>query len=623
MLTLSRGLTFFDSGELALVGQSFGLGHPPGQPLYTLILGIVSWAFADDALVAMTAVSASAAALCALPANALMLRLTAASPIVRCLLIVACGSLYPVWDQATRIELYAPMTLMIMTSIAWAAKVIDDEDCAPTTWFGLGLLVGLTVCVNALQAIGCALAIGLGSAVFLWRQSPKTLLQAILSAFLGTCCGLLPYSYLYFVAGKTDRFVWGDFSTSEGVWHYLTGADYAGKTHDAWHLIPAQFGEWLVWMSESGGAIFIILGIIGLGLNPRLKRLWPLWLVPILVGLVFTFSYGERLYHPEVPDYSGYLLPGLWWLSIALAGLLSRLPGRIAPILAVFLLLWPMARFLRILPDRSDDRVAIELAQNYLESLPEEAILVMESDHLVFPTMYLQEMQSLRPDVVLVNTGLLTHSWYWERLYTQHRLRGFSAPREPTLRLYAFLRTNQDRPLHAEHGQIHELRNPRTGKRLTTCPSVWGVKVGKRNCARYKSQPNRLLKQMEAWWEDQQDEDPIARRVMTHVGRYQALAYLQRLETEHALRVIQASLPPDLGSLLPRPKKMTPMNPLPPGYRPSFLGAPDVDTLLMGTAILKAQPSIEGQECAEVWETALKAISENQNPRSESRGSTL
>ena len=245
--------------------------------------------------------------------------------------------------------------------------------------------------------------------------------------------------------------------------------------------------------------------------------------------MVFTFSYGERLYHPEVPDYSGYLLPGLWWLSIALAGLLSRLPGRIAPILAVFLLLWPMARFLRILPDRSDDRVAIELAQNYLESLPEEAILVMESDHLVFPTMYLQEMQSLRPDVVLVNTGLLTHSWYWERLYTQHRLRGFSAPREPTLRLYAFLRANQDRPLHAEHGHIHELRNPRTGKRLTTCPSVWGVKVGKRNCANYKSQPNRLF---------EADGSVVGRSARrrpdratghgTRVGRYQALAYLQR-----------------------------------------------------------------------------------------------
>ena len=57
MLTLSRGLLSLTPVNW-LSSVRVWSWTPPGRPLYTLILGIVSWAFADDALVAMTAVSA-------------------------------------------------------------------------------------------------------------------------------------------------------------------------------------------------------------------------------------------------------------------------------------------------------------------------------------------------------------------------------------------------------------------------------------------------------------------------------------------------------------------------------------------------------------------------------------
>ena len=62
--TMPAGLMFFDAGELALVGQQFGLGHPPGQPLYTLIIGIAAAIWPGDPLAAMNGVSALAAAAC-------------------------------------------------------------------------------------------------------------------------------------------------------------------------------------------------------------------------------------------------------------------------------------------------------------------------------------------------------------------------------------------------------------------------------------------------------------------------------------------------------------------------------------------------------------------------------
>ena len=35
--SMSRDLSLYDSGELALAARTLGVGHPPGQPLHTLL----------------------------------------------------------------------------------------------------------------------------------------------------------------------------------------------------------------------------------------------------------------------------------------------------------------------------------------------------------------------------------------------------------------------------------------------------------------------------------------------------------------------------------------------------------------------------------------------------------
>ena len=36
--TQSHSISWFDSGELAMVGQNLGISHPPGQPFYILLV---------------------------------------------------------------------------------------------------------------------------------------------------------------------------------------------------------------------------------------------------------------------------------------------------------------------------------------------------------------------------------------------------------------------------------------------------------------------------------------------------------------------------------------------------------------------------------------------------------
>ena len=66
--------------------------------------------------------------------------------------------------------------------------------------------------------------------------------------------------------------------------------------------------------------------------------------------------------------------------------------------------------------DRSKKLLAPELARNYLEGCPKDAILFTFGDNDTYPLWYAQEVEGVRPDVRIVNTSLLGIDWYVNQL---------------------------------------------------------------------------------------------------------------------------------------------------------------------------------------------------------------
>ena len=568
--SMARGLAWFDSGELALVGSQLGLGHPPGQPLYTLLLGLFARLPGIEPLAGMNLFSALTAAACALPTDRLVARLTPATPRVRCLALLCVGGLAPMWDQGTRIELYGLATLLSLTLLAAGLAVAQAGRRDARAWLGLGVLSGLLACVNPVFALASALAVGLYALPMLGRAAPL----AVLAAVAGAVVGLLPYAHLWWVHDATDRLVWGELDHWPGVRAYLTGADYRGTEHGAWGEVPAHVAQWLVWLTTQGGAPVVALGALG-WLGVTLRRHLALAILPAATGAAFTFTYGAAFF-PEVPDYNGYLAPAMWLGACGLAVVVERLPR--APIWAAGLLLATLATGERPLWDRTRaDLVAPRgLAEAWLGAAPADAVLLVRSDHLVFPLMYLQEAEGRRRDVVVLNTGFAASSWYWRRLYRAHPDLPVIELRAPDTRTrLRRLVAGTTRPVVAEDGALL------AGLGLRPCSRTWGAATGPA-CAEAVDDPAAFADALRSW----RHGDAVTTNVLAAISFSRAETLWALGDASGALVALRAGVPN--GQTLPTPTGLArPVNAPPLQYPTPVLIGSALHNRLVGAQLLE------------------------------------
>ncbi len=65
---------------------------------------------------------------------------------------------------------------------------------------------------------------------------------------------------------------------------------------------------------------------------------------------------------------------------------------------------------------------AINIAKNYLNSCPPNAILITNGDNDTYPVLYVQEAEGYRTDVRVLNFTLAFSEWYIAQLYLKHNL---------------------------------------------------------------------------------------------------------------------------------------------------------------------------------------------------------
>jgi hypothetical protein len=480
--TMCRSLSMYDSPELALVAEQLGLGHPFGQPLHTLIGGLLARIPGIDPLVALNALSALAGALTVIPATSFAETLVRPGPNcpagdVRFVApTIAIVGMHPaLWEPATRIEVYALAVFFALWGAARFASAVLDEDPRSRPYLATGLSLGLAASANVVCAFGVAFAITPRLLTAMARREiPRRALGLVIA---GGLIGLTTYLYVFAVAGREDVVVWGAPTNAASLEHYFTAADFSSKGVGSWSEWWGHVRELFQWSLRNGLIAMLVAGFAGYAIYARERGLGRFFFIATLIFFV-SFIARNGMFAVDILDYAGYLAIPTWiaasGVGLFVAYLAERRRSLAVPALAAVVLLVmvvPPAPYERT---RHRDTFTWDIAHEALHAAPPDAIVIVEADHWIGPLWYLQEQRGLRPDVTLVAYGLASSGWFWRHLYRRHpdleplTLQG---PGGRDGRVRRFLASNSTRPVQIERAALAN----RLG--LPTCPGEWLLEV--------------------------------------------------------------------------------------------------------------------------------------------------
>ena len=422
--TLAPTVTGEDSGELITAAYFFGVPHPPGYPLWTMLCGL--WI----KIVPFGSVAWRANLFSAVCTAGAVFFLTLSlirmghTKIVGGLAAAIAGLGVVVWSQSVISEVY---TLNLTVSAALLYCIVCWHIERKDHWLLIGsLLVGLGMANH--HIIGFT---ALALAVWVVVSAPHLLRRYLLAVkcVLVLVIGLLPYAYMIWAARRHTPMNWGETTTIAALWEHVSrGQYYSDSSIDA--KMPRSLTHFLFhgfyiarWIAREYTYFAIPLLMLGLGWLCRHRRLrsW-LWLTVLL----FFCSGPLYFYASDVkPTRQGefvnkvFMTPLMLPLSIILAsGLVAAWHGwrrlcrgwlgirrnrdlivGTAAMFFLFCVAWTNGHQ----NNMREYWYAHDHAQNMVNAMLPDSIVFPSGDHNTFPLIYLSLVERVRPDVIIAD----------------------------------------------------------------------------------------------------------------------------------------------------------------------------------------------------------------------------
>ncbi len=429
-----------DGGDLITAVYTCGVPHPPGYPTYVLLGRLFTWLPVGGAAYRLNLMSA----VCA------VLAVTLVYLVVRTLLVSAespawvawmsaLGAAWALaasplfWSQAIIAEVYALNAFFVALCLYLLLRWREADDLSQARegkrrwlvglFFAFGLALGNHLSIAFLM-VPMLIYLAFHRWVSTKRPSPGASVREYGLLLLAWGAGLSVYLYLPWAAWRGPPVNWGDPRTLARFLWVVGGGPYrayvftlppaqvpARLSATAWLLLK-QFGPW-----------GIALGLVGLG------RLWqddrPFSLLAGAgAALYWVYATGY-----DTSDSYVYLLPAFLlfavWIGVGIGAILVTWHERWALLAGVagaaWLAITVTAAWMNWSAlDLSHDRSAYDWGVAALEEMPEEGLIVTRRDRETFALWYLQYVEQVRPDVIVVDEGLLGYGWYRRSLRAHH-----------------------------------------------------------------------------------------------------------------------------------------------------------------------------------------------------------
>ena len=429
--TLYQDVPGGDSGELIMAAANWGVAHPPGYPLYTLLahlfsllpLGSVAWrvnllsAVCDSLAVALLA--------------ATVVRHTRNVPAAMAAAGMFAWSCW-VWTTAVAAEVFALNNLFVCGLLYQAVcfeqafSIAAKKRYLPwgCLWVGLGLANHHTFVFVALMWLGYV-GQALGAAL-----RPALILRAAACGLLG----LSPYLYLPWAAAHPNLDTWADVSSWSGFVHHFLRRDYGtfqltGGNMGASSSLGSKLWIYLRGLSHETLYLGLVVACAGAIRWARQARL-GCWLMASFVLYLAVLLALSNLDMAQ-PLYLG-IAQRFWqqahcvvfvWLGAGWAWAVAQLKLR-RPAWQVLLACAAVAgqgAHNYHENNRRGTHVLQDFARTVLLPLPSGALLLASGDHITYTLRYAQQFAKLRADVQIVDQFKLLSFWGTQQ-YKQHFL---------------------------------------------------------------------------------------------------------------------------------------------------------------------------------------------------------
>lgn len=463
--TAAPGLTWAhhgaDGGELLTAALTNGVPHPPGYPLYMLLLqgwlgfwlmlfpnGDIAWY--GNLLSATTAALSVGITVCVVAALLQQLhstqtenKLEVTNTYWRWLWAMVAGLAWAVtplaWSQALITEVYA-LHMVFIALLGWAVLVKrgDPRWLIPVVALGSGHHLTFILLLPAVL-------------YYLWFACADTFAQRLryLSYLIVGCLAALLFHLrtpIVAAALPPSPVNWGYPDNWEGFWWLVSGAAYRSYLFGApTSTLLARVAAWAGTITSQLTPVGLALMLVGLSYwdrhRPHLRNWSLLWLIPISI---YAINYYTR-------DSEIYLLPVTWlsilWLSVGMVVLVdwwgkevpslwqrfrpqSMLPAMVTAQFAHALMLTLVVglgllvgwRWTTI-SARHDLRAQQFLAETSAVLEP-TSIIISSADAETFTLWYgawgSGELLSTHPDLVVLNYALFQFPWYRRLVASQY-----------------------------------------------------------------------------------------------------------------------------------------------------------------------------------------------------------
>ena len=409
---VAPGLTAGDSPELAASAFGWGISHPPGYPLWTLLAHLSCSIHLGCPAFRTNLLSLFPTALATAGLGFLLARRVGGGGLGECVgygtaFLVGTGPLF--LDQATGTEVYGLHGLILTGLLALTLEI------SPTRFYAMMFLAGLGLAHHHLLLLFLP-AIGWAYRDFI--RKPTFLLRGAALTGLGLSLYLLlpiralahpaadwshPTNWIQFWSHVSRNQYGGDLQ-SGALAHAFWNALFFWKDilRDGWYL-GGLLAFWGIWTQRKAwrGELPIALGLAGLGLGlPLLLRVHP---------DPQNNSVMEAFFPPLLIWGSPWLAEGL--RAVARKGTKPWAKG--AGALLLSLLLAARVGSALSVSNQTRNLAAEDMGRDFLLNLPRGAALYCEGDTATFPLAYLKQVLGLRSDAeVFDRTGGLFGDFY-------------------------------------------------------------------------------------------------------------------------------------------------------------------------------------------------------------------